>query len=134
MKLTSLICWCLIVCLPIMGWTQAAQPTEAKEKSLLETQRSAKVKAEVERRGQQARVKVTLRDNTEVKGCISHMDPDSFQVTDKKSGRITTIAYQEVGRVRNQGMSTGAKIAIAAGIGAAVIIVLVVLSQALNHS
>jgi predicted methyltransferase len=117
-----------------MGWTQAAQPTEAKGKSLLETQRSAKVKAEVEKRGQQARVRVTLRDNTEVKGYISQMDPDSFQVTDKKSGRITTIAYQEVDRVRNQGMSTGAKIAVAAGIGAAVIIVLVALSRALNHS
>jgi hypothetical protein len=126
-KLTPLICWCLIVCIPILAWpqSQAAQPAETQ---------SAKVKNEVQKRGEQARVKVTLRDKTEVKGHISQIGADSFQVTDKKSGRVTTIAYQDVDRIRKQGLSTAAKIAIAAGVGAAAIIILVVLNQQLNHS
>jgi hypothetical protein len=117
-KLTSLICWWLIACLPIAGWSQAAQPTEAKETRLLAEQ-SAKFKSEVQKRGtgEQARVKVTLRDQTEVKGYISQIGAESFQVTDNKSGRTTTIAYQEVRKLRKPGLSTGAKIAIAAGVG-----------------
>jgi hypothetical protein len=52
-----------------------------------------------------------------VKGYISQIGAESFQVTDNKSGRTTTIAYQEVRKLRKPGLSTGAKIAIAAGVG-----------------
>jgi len=119
-KLTSLVCWCLIVCIPIAAWpqSQGAQTAEAKETRLF-VEQSAKFKSEVQKRGtgEQARVKVTLRDQTEVKGYISQIGAESFQVTDNKSGRATTIAYQEVRKLRKPGLSTGAKIAIAAGVG-----------------
>ena len=123
MKLTSLICWYLIVCLPIAGWSQVAQTTEDKETRLLGEQ-SAKFRSEVQKRGmgEQARVKVTLRDQTEVKGYISQIGAESFQVTDNKSGRATTIGYQEVRKLRKPGLSTGAKIAIVAGVGLGVAI------------
>jgi len=109
MKLTSLISWCLIVSIPISAWSQSA---------VLPEDYAAKVKVAVQKRGvgEGSRVKVTLRDKTEVKGYISQIDADSFQVTDKKSGKVTTLAYQEVARVRRQGMSTAAKIAIGAGV------------------
>jgi hypothetical protein len=119
-KLTPFVCWCLIVCIPIAAWpqSQGTQTTEAKETRLLGEQ-SAKFKSEVQKRGtgEQARVKITLRDQTEVKGYISQIGAESFQVTDNKSGRTTTIAYQEVRKLRKPGLSTGAKIAIAAGVG-----------------
>jgi len=77
------------------------------------------IKHEVQKRGtgERARVKVTLRDKAEVKGYISQIGPDSFQVSDKKTGSVMTLAYQEVDQVQKLGLSTGAK----AGIGAAVV-------------
>lgn len=136
MKPRSAICWCLIVSLPLAAWPQVAPLAESQGSQLLETERSAKVKSDVEKRGtgEQARVNVIRRDQTAVKGYISQIDSDSFQVTDRKSGKVTLIAYREVNKVRSQGMSTGAKIAIATGVGVAVIVILVALRSTLNHS
>ena len=115
---------CLLVLVmgsPLSMWSQSqvANPTEAQAKKLVEGDPASKAKREVEKRGagERSRVRVTLRNQDEVKGYISQIGSDSFQVTDKKSGEVTTIAYQDVDRVRKQGISTGAKIAIAAGVG-----------------
>jgi hypothetical protein len=107
-----------------------------QEKKLLEGEPAAKAKSEVQKRGasERSRVKVTLQDKSEVKGYVSQIDADTFQVTDRKSGHVTTIAYQDVTRIRGSGMSSGAKIAIAVGIGVGVIVVWIVLHQQLNHS
>src|SRR5438309_342799 len=74
-KPSSLICWCLIVCVPLSAQpqSQAVQPTEVKETRLLEGERLAKTRSEVQKRGtgEQARVKVSLRDQTDLKGYIS---------------------------------------------------------------
>jgi len=117
MRLRSLICWCLIVLVPLSAWPQS-QPlpvgAQGQGEKLRKEDQSGKVKRQVEQRGtgQAATVKVTLRNKLEVSGYISQIDADSFQVTEKKSGRVTTIAYQEVEKVRKPGLSTGAKIAI----------------------
>jgi len=97
---------------------------------------ASKAKREVEKRGagERSRVRVILRNQSEVKGYISQIGPDSFQVTDKKSGEVTMIAYQDVTRVRGGGLSSGAKIAIVTGIGVAVIVIFSVLHSQLNHS
>jgi len=111
---------CLITCLSLSAWSQsqAAYPTEAQEKKLLEGEQAAKAKNEVQKRGagERSRVRVTLRNKTEVAGYISQIDADSFQVTDKKSGQATTIAYQDAMKIRRNGMSTVAKVAIGAGV------------------
>lgn len=110
MKWTRFMCCCLVVSLTVSAWSQSA---------VLPDDHAAKVKLTVQKRGtgEHSKVKVTLRDKSEVKGYISQIGPDSFQVTDHKSGRVTPIAYQEVEKVRKSGLSTGAKIAIAAGVG-----------------
>ena len=110
MKWTRFMCCCLVVSLTVSAWSQSA---------VLPDDHAAKVKLAVQKRGtgEHSKVKVTLRDKTEVKGYISQIGPDSFQVADNKSGRVTPIAYQEVEKVRKSGLSTGAKIAIAAGVG-----------------
>ena len=81
------------------------------------------VKAEVLKRGtgEKAKVKVKLRNGSEVKGFISKADQDTFDVHGKKNETVT-LAYADVLSVRKPGLSTGAKIGIAAGVGAAVII------------
>jgi len=121
MKLTSLISWCLIASIPISGWSQAAfSPTVTQEQA----DHVAKIKLELQKRGigERARVKVMIRDKTQVKGYVSQIGDDSFQVSDKKTGRVTTLAYQEVDRLQKQGLSTGAKVAIGAGVVAGVMI------------
>lgn len=119
MKLTSFISWCLIVCIPIPGWSQSAfSPTQEQ------ADHAATIKLEVQKRGtgERARVKVSLRDKAEVKGYISQIGDDSFQVSDKKTGRVMTVAYQEVVRVQKQGLSTRAKVAIGAAVVAGAMI------------
>ena len=81
-----------------------------------------KVKMEIQKRGvsEKSRVKIRLRDKTEVKGYISQIDATSFQVIDKKTGNISAINYETVDRVSGGGLSRGAKIAIGVGVGVAV--------------
>jgi len=110
----------LVMGFPLSMWSQSqvANPTEAQGKKLVEGGPASKAKGEVQKRGagERSRVRVTLRNQSEVKGYISQIDTDTFQVTGKKSGRVTTIAYQDVARIRGGGMSTVAKIAITAGV------------------
>lgn len=111
MKLRALVSWCLMACVPVSAWSQSA---------VLPEDHAGKVKFAVQKRGtgEHSRVKVTLQDKTEVKGYISQIGSDSFQLTDSKTGKVTSIAYQDVEKIRKPGLSTGAKIAIASGVGA----------------
>ena len=140
MKLERLICWCLIVIIPLSAWSQSQpmQPAgveEHKEK-LSKAEEASKIKAQIQKRGtgEKATVKITLRDRTEVKGYISQIDADSFQVTDKKTGMASTLIYGAVDRVRGGGLSRGTKIGIWVGVGAAVAIALALMAHTLNHS
>jgi biotin-(acetyl-CoA carboxylase) ligase len=87
---------------------------------------AAKIKAEVQKRGigKQARVKVTLRNDTEVRGYVSQIDDASFQVTNLKTQGVTTVAYADVKRVRGSGLSKAASVAIGIGVIAGVLILL----------
>lgn len=127
-KLRSLVCCCLIVLVPLSAWpqSQSAPLTGAQnqDKKLLAAEHSSKVKNEVQKRGTggTASVNVTLRDKTKVKGYISEISATSFEVTDKKSGRVTTIEYEEVDKVRKPGLSTGAKILLGVGVAVGVVV------------
>ena len=87
---------------------------------------AAKIKAEVQKRGigKQARVKVTLRNDTEVRGYVSQIDDASFQVTNPKTQGVTTVTYADVKRVRGSGLSKVASIAIGIAAVAGVLILL----------
>ena len=78
------------------------------------------VKAEVFKRGtgEKAKVKVKLRDGSEVRGYINKANEDSFEVHEK-AGKSVTLAYSDVISVRKPGLSRGAKIGISVGVGAA---------------
>jgi hypothetical protein len=81
-----------------------------------------KIKANVTRRGtgEKARVNVKMRNGTKMKGFISQAGEDSFTLTDSKTKQTSTLAYSDVVQVKKQGLSTGAKILIAVGVGVAV--------------
>jgi hypothetical protein len=124
-KLLSLICWCLIVLVPLSLWSQPEPlPAEARgpDKQTLvppegplvqspEQQRKvATIKAEVARRGvgKKARVRVKLRSKLDLKGCITQIEPESFQVQIDPDGvepldakdRLITVSYADVEKVR----------------------------------
>ena len=109
----------MLLVLNTYGW--AARKNTQQEvagKSLV----TDKAKSEVQKRGtgERSRVKVKLRDKTELKGYISRIDSDSFQLSEEKTGKEITISYNSIENIRGRGMSTGAKVAIGVGVGAAI--------------
>lgn len=79
-----------------------------------------KIKGDILKRGlgKEARVKVQLKDGTEVRGSVDHAGEDDFVVADGK-GSQRTIVYGDVARVKGRGLPIAAKIGIgiAAGVG-----------------
>jgi hypothetical protein len=113
------------------------QFARASSKEDKQAQAIEKVKKGVARLGvgEKARVQVKLNDNTKLKGYIREAGPDSFVVVNSKTGVTTKVDYSQVQEVKGHDMSTGAKIAIVAGIaGAAVFVLLFVLYHGFTPS
>ena len=68
----------------------------------------------------ETRVKVKMRNGSEMKGRITQSGDNSFTLTDEKTGSHSNIAYADVVRVEGRGMSKKKKMFIAIGAGAAV--------------
>lgn len=98
-------------------------PAYAGTKEEKQARLAAKVKANILKlgTGEASRVKVVLRDKTKVEGYLSAAGDESFTVTDPKTGTATAVAYPQVSSVKGNNLSTGAKIAIGAGVAAVVI-------------
>jgi hypothetical protein len=103
----------------------AAAPALAGTKAEEEARRAEKVRTQLAKigTGKDALVKLELRDKTKVVGFVSEVGANTFAVTDA-SGKSTTVAYPQVKKVRGHNLSTGAKIAIGAGIAAAIILLI----------
>jgi hypothetical protein len=82
------------------------------------------IKAEVQKRGEHSLVKVSLRNGGELKGYIGHIGETSFQVANRNGSEPVTVSYADVAKVRRSSMSKGAKIALVAGLAAAVVVVI----------
>ena len=82
----------------------------------------SKAKAEVVNRlnKKETRVKVKLRNGSEMKGRITQSGENSFTLSNEKTGSPTDIAYADVLNVEGRGMSKKKKMFIAIGAGAAV--------------
>lgn len=94
---------------------------------------TAKVKAEVTRRvdKNEDRVKIKLRNGSEVKGRITQTAENGFTLTDEKSGARTDVSYTDVQKLSGRGMSKKTKIAI--GVGAAVATFAALFAYAFTH-
>jgi len=97
--------------------TLAVKPAHANPKEKRPADFVEKVKQGVRRLGvgEEARVEVSLRDKTKIKGYISEANEESFRVINPATGTATTIAYPQVRQVRGNNLSTGAVIAIVGG-------------------
>ena len=90
--------------------------------ALAATSDAEKIKTEIAKRGtgEKARVRITTRDNVQLKGYISDIGDSTFAVTRKHPPETRTLSYSDVVQVRGPGLSTGAKIGIGIGVGVAV--------------
>jgi hypothetical protein len=86
---------------------------------------AAAIRTEIRKRGagEKSRVKVSLRDGSEVKGYITKIDDSSFEVTDKKTGSSKSVAYVDVRKVQGPGLSSVVKIGIVVGVVALIILI-----------
>ena len=111
------------------GATAFAKPKGEKEARFAEKVRAGILKLGT---GETARVKVKLRDKTNLEGFVREAGADSFTVVETKTGLATTVAYPQVKQVKGNNLSTGVKIAI--GVGVAIVVVLVIVFVKLNNS
>ena len=104
----------------------AAVPAFAKSNAEKEAARAEKVRTQLAKlgTGRDARVRLELRDKTKLEGYISEAGAESFVVTDS-AGMATTVAYPQVSKAQGHNLSTGAKIAIGIGIGAAIVLLII---------
>lgn len=90
-----------------------------------EAEFTEKVKTQISKLGigQDAKVKIKLKDGAKVKGFISGIGDDQFIVTNTETGQINEVAYSNVKQVKGNNLSTGVKIAIGVAVLIAVVLI-----------
>ena len=103
----------------------AAFTAVAATKAEKEASRAEKVRTKLAKlgTGSDARIKLELRDKTKLEGFVKEAGADTFALTDR-AGKTTTVEYSQVSKAKGHNLSTGAKIAIGVGIGAAVVLII----------
>jgi len=123
MKILSSLLAGLLVFSSLGFADQPALGSESQQGQATDAPQVAKIKAQVRKRGagENSKVRVTLGNGTMVKGYISKIDESSFEVQGNKTGQATLIAYTDVQKVQEPGLSRGEKVAIGVAIGVGVI-------------
>lgn len=87
-----------------------------------------KIKADVSKRVARGKTKVVvkLKDGRKLKGYISRTSEDSFNLTNSETKQSTAIAYDSVAKIKGQGLSGGAKLAIGVGVVAAAVVLILI--------
>lgn len=95
-------------------------PAFAQSNQTKEEKKTLKVKEKIEKlgTGEKVKIKVKLYNKTTYQGYVSESNEDGFLVVDT-AGNSTTVKYSDVDSIGGRNLSTGAKIAIGVGIGAA---------------
>lgn len=103
----------------------AAAPALAKTGAEKDARRVEKVRAQLAKlgTGKDALVRVELRDKTRLEGYVSEVGADGFVVTDG-AGVATAVPFPQVVKAKGNNLSTGAKIAIGAGIAAGIFLLI----------
>lgn len=103
-----------------------AAAASAKTKAARDAERAEKVRQAVLSlgTGEQARVKLKLRDGSRLEGYVADAGDASFTVVGVRTGAATVVAYPQVGQVKGHNLSTGAKVAIGVGIAVLVVAIL----------
>ena len=125
------ICSALLAALLLQA---AAAPAFAATDAKKDSERAERVRAQLSKlgTGRDAVVRLELKDKTKIEGYLSEAGADSFTVTDRE-GKATTVAYPQVKKAHGNNFSTGAKVAIGACVGAAVVLLILYSMYAANE-
>jgi len=124
--------YCVFALILLMFGAANIRTTFAISQTGNQTSSAEKIKREVVKAGvgEKARVTVTLRNGTKLSGYINEARDDDFTLTDKKTKNPVTVLYADAVKIKENKLSTAAKIGIGIGIGAAVyVIVLAVVTK-----
>lgn len=126
----------LVIGLAALLLSTAAAPLPASAQSpTVALQTSDKARAEVAKLGVNStvRVEVKMRDKTKLRGHISRVTDDAFDLTDAETGATRTLRYDDVSGVKKpgKGLSPKAWIIIGAAGAAAVIVGVTVIKPVL---
>jgi hypothetical protein len=99
----------------------------AKTKAEKEAALAVKVKDGIAKLGAgvDAKISVKLRSKAKLKGHVSRIEDDAFFITDEKTGAETRVTYGDVTQAKGNNLSTGAIIAIAAGVAVGVTLLVI---------
>ncbi len=86
---------------------------------------SEKMKTEISKigTGQDAKVKLKLKDGTKIKGYIMEANENQFVVMNTKTGQALPVAYPQVGQAKGNNLSTGVVIVIGVAVLIAVVFI-----------
>jgi hypothetical protein len=104
-----------------------AAESQADQSTRGHPDQAVKIRAKVQKTGvgEKSKIRVKLRDGTELRGYVSNIGNDSFTVTDSATHKASSLSYDDVETVRGKGLSTAAKVLIVTGIGLAIVVVIV---------
>jgi hypothetical protein len=91
----------LVVLLSIFAFV-IALPASASAQTAADTQQAEKVKQQVAKLGEGARVSAKLRDKKKITGDINYVGPDFFMMTDAKTKTSQKLAYSDVVQVERK--------------------------------
>lgn len=108
-----------VVFLNLFFSTSAFAATNAEKDAKFAAQVRSKIQKLGE--GKDAQVQVKLKNGTNLKGYVSEINTDSFLIVNDVTGNSTEVLYSQTKQVKGNNLTTGAKIAIAAGIIVAIV-------------
>jgi hypothetical protein len=124
----------VLTAVSLLVTTAFTEVASAATKAEKEAKTTEKIKAKIKKQGigEHSRVTVGLRDSKdprnikELKGYVSKIDEESFDVTNLKTNETTTVAYRDAAYVRGKGLPTAATVGIIVGavVGAILLIML----------
>ena len=121
----------VMTCLSIGVAAQSEADEQAQERQ--NTAAVAKARVQELAAGKRSVVYVKLRDGTQLRGYISQIENESFNITDKATNKTTSVSYGDVVILKGKegGLSTKSKVLIVVGIGVGILaaVVAVVLSR-----
>ncbi len=84
-----------------------------------------KVKTEITKlgTGPEAKVKLKLKDGTNIEGYIKDIEADQFVMMNSKTGQTVSVLYPQVKQVKGNNLSTG--VAILIGLGVLILLIVI---------
>jgi hypothetical protein len=115
----------------LMVFAADLQIVRAQSAAEIERNRVERIKTNAYRLEDAGKTKVVVRmkSGAKLKGYITKLNEDSFDLTSYKTGQTAALAYRDVAQVKAQGLLKAPKYAIGIGVVAALVVLIVTLPR-----